>query len=180
MIFTATPVDGVYVVELKKLEDERGFFARSWCREEFRQHGLDANLSQCNVSFNRKKGTLRGMHFQASPHEEAKMMRCTRGRIFDVGVDLRKSSPTFLKWFGIELTPDNGLMLFLPKGCAHGFLTREDNSEIFYQMSDPFVPDAARGVRWNDPLFGIQWPAEELNMSPRDRDYPDSQRSDFR
>ena len=179
MTFTETKIPGVFVVGLQRLEDERGSFARSWCRREFAEHGLDDALVQCNISFNFKKGTLRGMHFQAAPHLEGKLVRCTRGALFDVALDLRPSSPAFLQWYGSELTPDNGRMLFIPKGCAHGFLTLADNTEIFYQMTEYYYPDGARGVRWNDPLFGIVWPAPVTTMSPRDRDYPDAHADQF-
>jgi len=179
MTFTETELAGVFVVGLQKMEDERGYFARSWCREEFREHGLDDALVQCNVSFNRAKGTLRGMHYQAAPHGESKLMRCTRGALFDVALDLRPASATFLRWFGVELTQDNGKMLFIARGCAHGFQTLADDTEIFYQMSQVYVPEAARGVRWSDPLFGIRWPMEVRRISPRDRDYPDSTRAQF-
>lgn len=180
MIFNETAVCGVFVLELEKKHDERGYFARSWCRAEFEEHGLDSNLVQCNVSFNHRKGTLRGIHYQVHPHGESKLMRCTRGRLFDVALDLRPGSPTFLKWTGVELSPDNGKLFFIPKGCAHGFQTLEEGTEIFYQMSDLYVPEAARGVRWNDPLFGIRWPDEEHRvMSVRDRDYPDARPGDF-
>ena len=179
MIFAETKIPGVFVIELRKMEDERGYFARSWCRREFAEHGLDAELVQCNVSFNKSRGTLRGLHYQASPHGESKLMRCTRGALFDVAVDLRPASATFLRWFGVELTPDNGKMLFIPKGCAHGFQTLAEDTEIFYQMSQYYLPDAARGVRWNDPLFGIEWPDGTRTLSPRDRDYPDAHPSQF-
>lgn len=179
MTFSETRLAGVFVVGLQKMEDERGYFARSWCREEFSAHGLDDALVQCNVSFNRKKGTLRGMHYQAAPHGESKLMRCTRGALYDVALDLRADSATFLRWVGVELTQDNGKMLFIPKGCAHGFQTLADDTEIFYQMSQLYVPEAARGVRWNDPLFGIRWPEEVRRISERDRDYPDAVKSQF-
>ena len=179
MIFGQTELPGAYIVELEKLEDERGYFARSWCQREFEAHGLDARLVQCNVSMNRKAGTLRGMHFQMPPFAEAKLVRCTRGALFDVIIDLRPDSPTFLKWFGIELTSDNGKMMYIPKGFAHGFLTLEDDTEVFYQMSEFYAPECARGVRWNDPLFGIKWPRNKTVISARDATYPDSAESDF-
>ena len=179
MTFSAAPLPGACVIEMEKFADERGYFARSWCTREFEEHHLDGHLVQCSVSFNRSKGTLRGMHFQIPPHGETKLVRCTRGRMYDVIVDLRHASPTFLKWFGIELTPDNGKMLYIPKGFAHGFQTLEDGTEVFYQMSDFYVPDAARGVRWNDPLFGIAWPLPVMVMSPRDREHPDAAPGQF-
>jgi dTDP-4-dehydrorhamnose 3,5-epimerase len=177
--FTETEIPGTFIVGLQRMEDERGSFARSWCRREFREHGLDDTLVQCNISFNKRKGTLRGMHYQADPHSEAKLMRCTRGALFDVVLDLRPSSPTFLRWYGCELTPDNGRMFFIPKGCAHGFLTLADETEIFYQMTEYYYPESARGVRWNDPLFRIEWPAPVTMISPRDSDYPDARVEQF-
>jgi len=180
MTFTETRISGVYLVGLEKMEDERGYFSRSWCRREFAEHGLDPDLVQCNVSFNKKKGTLRGIHYQAAPHGESKLMRCTRGSLVDVAVDLRPGSATFLRWVAVELTPENGTMLFIPKGCGHGFQTLADDTEIFYQMSQYYVPGAASGVRWNDPLFGIQWPEAVRTISSRDREYPDAHPTQFR
>jgi dTDP-4-dehydrorhamnose 3,5-epimerase len=174
MFFSPAPLDGVFVIEMQKFEDERGYFARSWCSKEFAEHHLEANLVQCSVSFNRTAGTLRGMHFQIPPHGETKLVRCTRGALFDVALDLRPHSPTFLKWFGVELTVDNGKMLYIPKGFAHGFQTLADETDVLYQMADFYIPDAARGVRWNDPLFGIKWPRTTTVISQRDREYPDS------
>jgi dTDP-4-dehydrorhamnose 3,5-epimerase len=171
--FTPTTLPGVYLVDLEPIEDERGFFARSWCREEFAAHGLDGNLEQCNISFSRHKGTLRGMHFQAAPHGEAKLVRCTRGIIYDVAVDLRPHSPTYLQHLGAELSADNQRALFIPEGLAHGFQTITPNCEVFYQMSRAYVPGAGRGVRWNDPAFAIVWPVDERIISERDRTWPD-------
>jgi dTDP-4-dehydrorhamnose 3,5-epimerase len=173
MIFTETDLAGAFLVELEKREDERGFFARSWCQKEFSDHGLNARLVQCNISFNKRKGTLRGLHYQAAPHEEAKLVRCTRGALYDVIVDLRPKSPTFKRHFALELTPDNYRMLFIPEGFAHGFQTLEDDTEIFYQMSELFVPGYGRGVRWNDPAFGITWPITPPILNERDGTYPD-------
>lgn len=153
--------------------DERGFFARSWCRQEFESHGLNSNLAQCSVSFNHLRGTLRGMHYQAAPHGEAKLIRCTRGSIFDVAIDLRPSSPTFKQWTSATLSSENRRMLYVPEGCAHGFLTLEDNCEVFYQISEFYAPGAGRGVRWNDAAFGILWPGEVKVISSRDASYPD-------
>jgi dTDP-4-dehydrorhamnose 3,5-epimerase len=153
MKFTETPLQGAYIIELDTIEDERGFFARSWCRKEFTDHGLNSDLVQCNISFNRKKGTLRGMHYQARPHAEAKLVRCTSGAIHDVIIDLRHDSPTFKQWCPAELTAQNRRMLFIPEDFAHGFQTLEDNTEVMYQMSEYYHPDHARGIRWNDPLF---------------------------
>lgn len=168
MIFTETVLSGAFVVELDPMQDERGFFARSWCQQEFAAHGLNPNLVQCNISFNKKRGTLRGMHYQEKPHEEAKLVRCTRGAIYDVIIDLRPDSPTHRRWFGAELTADNYRMLYVPEGFAHGFQTLEDDSEVFYQMSVAHHPDAARGVRFDNPEFAIAWPIVDIIISPRD------------
>ena len=173
MIFTETPLGGAFVVELEPIRDERGFFARTWCLREFEERGLAACCAQCNVSFNAKSGTLRGMHFQAPPHAESKLIRCTRGAIHDVVVDLRPESPTFKQHFGAVLTSDNHRMLYVPEGFAHGFLTLEDGTEVFYQMSDFYEPSCARGVRWDDPHFGIRWPGEVRVISEKDQSYPD-------
>jgi len=173
MIFNETPLDGAYWVDLNRLEDERGFFARSWCLREFSAQGLDTRLAQCNISYNRQTGTMRGMHFQAQPYGESKLVRCTSGSIFDVIIDVRPGSATYLGWYGIELSRKNHRMLFIPMGFAHGFLTLEDETEVFYQMSEFFVPEAARGFRWNDPLFAIAWPAEVAVISEKDASYPD-------
>ena len=158
MIFQETKLAGVFEVDLELRTDERGFFARSWCRREFEEHGLNPSLAQCSVSFNKRKGTLRGMHFQAAPSPEVKLVRCTMGAIYDVVIDLRPQSPTFKKWIGIVLTPQNRHMIYVPEGCAHGFMTLQDESEIFYQISEFFAPELARGVRWDDPAFGVSWP----------------------
>lgn len=173
MIFIETKLTGAYIIDLQKLEDERGFFARSFCRREFESHGLNPNVVQCNVSFNDKRGTMRGMHYQVKPFEEAKLVRCTRGSIYDVIVDLRPESPTFKIHFGLELTAHNRLALYIPEGFAHGFLTLEDNTEVFYQMSEFYAPETARGFRYDDPFFAIPWPQEIQVISDRDRTYPD-------
>ncbi|MEW6333001.1 MAG: dTDP-4-dehydrorhamnose 3,5-epimerase [Thermodesulfobacteriota bacterium] len=174
MIFRETRLPGVFVIELQRLEDERGFFSRSFCRREFAHRGLNPDVAQCNISVNREAGTLRGMHYQEAPHAEDKLVRCTRGSLYDVIVDLRRDSPTFTEWFALELAADGGRMLYVPKGCAHGFQTLEDDTEVFYQMSAFYQPEAARGVRWNDPAFGIQWPAgTRVILSDRDRNWPD-------
>jgi dTDP-4-dehydrorhamnose 3,5-epimerase len=173
MIFSATALAGAYLIEPERLEDERGFFARTWCVDEFAARGLNPRLVQCSISFNRRKGTLRGMHFQAAPHEEAKLVRCTRGAIYDVIVDLRPDSPTFKRWTAVDLTAENRRMLYVPEGFAHGFQTLEDESEVSYQMSEYYHAASARGVRWDDPAFGIEWPVEERTISARDRHYPD-------
>lgn len=161
------------MIEAEKHEDERGFFARSFCRREFEAHGLNTNVAQCNISFNKRKGTLRGMHFQAAPFAEAKLVRCTAGSIYDVIVDLRKGSRSFKEHFATELSAANRKMLYIPEEFAHGFQTLEDNTEVFYQMSEVYSAEHARGVRWNDPAFGIQWPEAQRIMNERDRNYPD-------
>jgi dTDP-4-dehydrorhamnose 3,5-epimerase len=171
MLFQETPLPGAYVIVLEKIEDERGFFARSWCQNEFAARGLDANLVQCNVSYNKRKGTLRGLHYQVPPYAESKVVRCTRGALYDVVVDLRADSPTFLKWFGVELTATNYRMLYIPKRFAHGFQTLEDGTEIFYQMSEFYSPQASRGVCWNDPSMGIVWPNADRTISKKDQEY---------
>jgi dTDP-4-dehydrorhamnose 3,5-epimerase len=173
VIFVATRLAGAFVIEPERREDARGFFARTWCQREFTEQGLNARLVQCNVSFNKKRGTLRGMHYQVAPHEEAKLVRCTRGSIYDVIIDLRPASPTFKAHVGVILTDQSRKMLYVPEGCAHGFQTLEDETEVFYQMSEGYAPDCARGIRWDDPAFGIRWPLEERTMSERDRRYPD-------
>jgi len=173
MIFVETELQGAFVVKLEKFEDERGFFARSWCRREFESQGLNPNLLQCNISFNRKKGTLRGMHYQAPPNEEAKLVRCTMGAIYDVIIDLRPDSSTFKQWISLEMTSENKKMIYIPEHFAHGFITLEDNTEVFYQMSEFYAPDFARGIRWNDPVFRIQWPIEPVTLSEADRNFPD-------
>ncbi|MHB1301827.1 MAG: dTDP-4-dehydrorhamnose 3,5-epimerase [Burkholderiales bacterium] len=173
MRFVPTPLAGSYLIEPEPVSDERGFFARTFCRDEFAAHGLDPSLVQCNISFNRKKGTLRGMHFQKAPHEEAKVVRCTQGKIYDVMVDLRPESGTFRKWFGAELSAENRLALYIPAGFAHGFLTLADDAEVLYQMSEFFHPECASGVRWNDPAFSIDWPEKAAVISERDAGYPD-------
>ena len=173
MIFTETPLPDAFVIEPERYEDERGFFARTWDGSEFAQHELEAGLVQCSISHNTRRGTLRGMHYQAAPYEETKLVRCTAGAIFDVAVDLRPGSSTFLSWFGLELSAENRLALYIPKGCAHGFLTLEDDSEVLYQMTEVWVPEAARGVRFDDPAFGIAWPGDPVVVNDRDRSYPD-------
>jgi dTDP-4-dehydrorhamnose 3,5-epimerase len=173
MKFTSVPLGGAHLVELEPVADERGFFARSWCAEEFRSYGLNPALAQCSLSFNKRKGTLRGMHYQAEPHAEVKLVRCTSGVIYDVILDLRPASPTYCKWFAIELTAANRRMLYIPAGIAHGFQTLADDTEVFYQMSVNYHPESARGVRWNDPLFAIEWPVRDLIISERDRSFPD-------
>jgi dTDP-4-dehydrorhamnose 3,5-epimerase len=173
VIFQETRLKGAFLVDLKHLEDERGFFARSFCQKEFLEHGLDPKVVQCNVSFNKNKGTVRGMHYQVPPCAEAKLVRCTSGAIYDVIVDLRYDSPTLLQWYAIELTAANRTALYIPKEFAHGFQTLADNTEVFYQMSEFYAPEFAHGFRWNDSLFNIQWPIEVSTISPKDQAYPD-------
>jgi dTDP-4-dehydrorhamnose 3,5-epimerase len=171
--FTESPLSGAYVVETEPVGDTRGFFARVWCADEFRAFGLNTVIEQSSISFNRKTGTLRGMHYQAAPKEEVKLVRCTRGAIYDVILDLRAGSPTFGRWFAVELTADNGKTVYVPTGFAHGFQTLVDQSEVFYQISEKYRPEMARGVRWNDPAFQIEWPVRDPILSVRDRDFPD-------
>jgi len=171
MQFVETCLPGTFEIRVEPHCDERGFFARSWCQREFAQRGLNPRLVQCNISFNSRKGTLRGMHFQAPPHAEAKLVRCTRGSIYDVVIDLRAGSSTYKQWVGITLTAGNRSMFYIPEGFAHGFVTLEDETEVFYQMSDFHDPESARGVRWNDPAFGIVWPVEVEVISERDAGY---------
>lgn len=173
MIFAETDIPGVVIVDIEKIGDERGFFARSFCAEAFRKQGLVSSFVQANVSFNREAATLRGMHYQAEPAPEAKLVRCTRGAIFDVAVDLRPGSPAFCRWIGIELAPGDHRAVYVPPGCAHGFVTLEADSEILYLMGAAYDPDLARGVRWNDPAFGIEWPIEPAVISVRDASFPD-------
>ncbi len=171
MIFTETKLKGAFRIDLELRKDDRGYFARSFCQQEFEAHGLQKIVSQSNVSFNEKKGTLRGMHFQIAPKAEAKLVRCTRGALYDVIVDLRPESSTYCAWTAVELTADNGRMLYIPEGFAHGFQTLEDNTEVFYQMFEFYSPEHARGVRWDDPAFGISWPLPDPVMSDKDRAY---------
>ena len=174
MRFVPTKLEGAYVVEPERYEDERGFFARTWSADDFARQGLVAELSQCSISRNNMAGTLRGMHFQTAPHEEAKLVRCTAGAIFDVIVDLRPGSPTQAQWVGVELAAETGRALYIPKGFAHGFQTLVDGAEVFYMISDPYVPEAASGVRWDDAAFGIDWPpADARVINTRDRSWPD-------
>lgn len=173
MQFLSTTLPGVLEIRIEPHCDERGFFARTWCQKEFEEHGLNARLVQCNVSFNQRRGTLRGMHFQASPHAEAKLVRCTRGSIYDVVLDLRPGSSTYRQWVGVTLNAEIRNMVYVPEGCAHGFITLEDATEVLYQMSEFYDPPSARGVRWNDPAFGIKWPVETTVISERDASYPD-------
>ncbi len=175
MIFTETKLDGAFLIDIEERTDERGFFARSWCQKEFEQHGLVPRVVQANISFNHKKGTVRGMHYQASPYEETKLVRCTRGAIYDVIVDLRKGSPTYCQWISAELTADNRRMLFVPEGYAHGFQTLTDATEVCYQVSQFYTPGAERGARFNDPAFSIRWPLDVTVISEKDANWADFQ-----
>jgi dTDP-4-dehydrorhamnose 3,5-epimerase len=171
MRYTETPLPGVLLVDLERHEDERGFFARLWCRDELARRGLNSGIAQCSISHNRLKGTLRGMHYQSEPNPEAKFVQCIRGAIYDVALDLRLDSPAFGKWVAAQLTADNRRLLYLPEGCAHGFQTLSDDSDVLYLISTPFDADLARGIRWDDPAFGIQWPLPVSAISARDQSY---------
>lgn len=174
MTFCDTPLADVLVIEPERIEDERGFFARTFAHDEFARRGLRTSFAQCSVSYNRKAGTLRGMHLQKAPHEETKLIRCTRGAIFDVALDLRPGSASYRRWFAVELTAENRRMIYIPEGVAHGFQALTDDSEVFYQISVPFDAASATGVRWDDPAFEIEWPpAAARVISARDRSYPD-------
>jgi len=173
MIFDESRLKGAFVIHLEPKEDERGFFARAWSQSEFESHGLNARIVQANLSYNKRRGTLRGLHCQAPPYEEAKLVRCFRGAIYDVIVDLRSGSPTFLEWIGVRLTAENRRMLYVPEGFAHGFQTLEDDTEVFYHVTQLYTPDAERGIRWDDPALGIQWPeVESRTISAKDRSWP--------
>jgi len=176
MLFTETKLAGAFIIDPERYEDTRGFFATTWSEREFAAQGLNFRLVECNISFNHRKGTLRGMHFQRVPHAQAKIVRCTLGAIYDVIIDLRSDSSAFRQWLAVELTTENRRMLYVPEGFAHGFQTLEDNTEVSYQMTDVFAPACAGGVRWNDPAFGIEWPEceeGERTIIERDRQYPD-------
>jgi dTDP-4-dehydrorhamnose 3,5-epimerase len=173
MIFKETSLKGAFIIEPERREDSRGFFARTWCEKEAVVHGVNPKVVQCNISYNHRKGTLRGMHYQKAPFEEAKLVRCTMGAIHDVIIDLRPDSPTFTRHFAVILTAENRMMLYIPEGFAHGFQTLTDNAEVFYQMSQFYSPDCAAGVRWNDPAFAIAWPTAKRIINDRDRNYPD-------
>jgi dTDP-4-dehydrorhamnose 3,5-epimerase len=172
MLFTETPLAGAFIIDIVALEDERGFFARTWSADELTKRGLDTTLVQCNIAWNPLKGTLRGMHFQRAPYEEVKIVRCTRGALFDVIIDLRPSSPTFRQSTSVELTADSRRMLYVPKGFAHGYITLTDDVEAHYHVSAPYVPACADGVAWDDPAFGIAWPMAPVVISARDRGWP--------
>lgn len=182
MKFIETKLKGAYIIELELIEDERGFFARSFCQKEFEEHGLNPCIAQCNISYNKKKGTLRGMHYQVAPHEEAKIVSCISGAIYDVVIDLRPDSPTYCQWFAVELTAycspltAHYKMLYIPEGFAHCFQTLKDDTTVFYQMSEFYHPECAKGVRWDDPAFGIQWPLSSPVLSQKDMNYTDFRR----
>lgn len=173
MKFTKTNLNGAYIIDIEKREDERGFFARTFCANEFTEQGLETKFVQANMSFNYKKGTLRGMHYQKSPYEEDKLVRCTKGALYDVIIDLRKDSPTFKQWVGVELTEENRRALFVPKGFAHGFITLKDNTEINYLVTQFYTPEADSGVRFDDPAFNIEWPITPVSVSEKDKNHPD-------
>jgi dTDP-4-dehydrorhamnose 3,5-epimerase len=173
MIFKETKLKGSFVIDLERIEDGRGIFARSWCQKQFAEHGLDLLIVQCNVSYNKKKGTLRGMHYQAAPYEEAKIVHCISGAIYDVIIDLRRESATYCQWFAVESSSDNCRMLYVPVGFAHGFQTLKDNTVVFYQMGEFYHPECARGVKWDDRAFGIKWPLKNRIISAKDSQFPD-------
>ena len=174
MIFTETKLKGAFIIEPEKFEDQRGFFARVWCQKEFEAHGLSPSVAQIKNSFNKKRGAIRGLHYQTEPYEEAKLIRCTKGAIYDVIIDLRPDSTTYLEWIGVELTADNRKMLYVPENFAHGYQSLTDNTEIFYPVSQFYSPESAQGVRWNDPTIGIEWPeTDNLVISELDKNWPD-------
>jgi dTDP-4-dehydrorhamnose 3,5-epimerase len=175
VIFHETKLNGAIVIDIEKREDNRGFFARGWCRNEFEAHGLNASVVQTNISFNKLRGTLRGMHYQAEPAPETKLVRCVRGSIYDVIVDVRPDSPTYLQWIGVELSAANYRMLYVPEHFAHGFITLEDNTEVTYQVTGLYTPACERGARHNDPAFGIEWPCEVRVISDKDANWADYQ-----
>jgi len=173
MIFEKAPLEGAFVIDLEKREDERGFFARYYCENEYREHGLSSRFVQINNSLAATQGTLRGMHYQLAPKAETKVVRCLKGALWDCIIDLRPDSPTFCRHFGVELTADNRRMLYVPKGFAHGFITLTDDAEVLYLVDEFYAPEQERGIRWNDPNFGIEWPLEPTVLSDKDRSHPD-------
>lgn len=173
MDFYETDIPGAYIVELEKIGDERGFFARTWCRDEFAEQGIMASFVQANTAFSRKRGTLRGLHYQAPPHAEGKLVRCIQGTVYDVALDMRPDSPAFGTWIGVELSNENRRLLYIPEGCAHGYLTLTDDTEVFYLVTARYAPDAERGVRYDDPAFDIEWPIEVEVISEKDASWPD-------
>lgn len=173
MKFSETALKGAFIIEPERIEDERGFFARTFCRREFEARGLNPDLVQCSISFNHQRATLRGMHYQSAPHAEAKLVRCTRGAIYDVIIDLRPQSPTFRRWVAVDISAENHLMVYVPEGFAHGFQTLQDETEVSYHISEFYSPERARGVRWNDPAFAIGWPIADPVISARDQTHPE-------
>jgi dTDP-4-dehydrorhamnose 3,5-epimerase len=173
MKFRETQLTGAWIIEPELQEDDRGFFARTFCRREFEAHGLSFDFVQCNLSYNHRRGTLRGMHYQTRPHQEAKLVRCVSGALCDVIIDIRHNSPTYKRWIAVELSHDKRTTLYIPAGFAHGYLTLADKTEVFYQMSEFYTPEAERGIRWNDPAFNIQWPMHPKVISSKDCNYPD-------
>jgi dTDP-4-dehydrorhamnose 3,5-epimerase len=173
MLFTPTELVGAFIIDLKRYEDNRGFFARTWAPDEFASRGLTSNIAQVNLSYNRKKGTLRGMHFRHTPYAETKLVRCIRGAILDVIIDLRPESPSFKRWIGVELNDENRRALYVPEGFAHGFQTLVDDVDVMYQVSQPYMPQVEAGVRYDDPAFGIEWPMQPSEISPKDTEWPD-------
>jgi len=174
MILTETKLKGAFLIEIEKIVDDRGFFARAWCKNEFEKHGLQTELVQANIAFSSKKSTLRGLHYQVDPYQEAKLVRCIKGAIFDAIIDLRPDSPTYKQWISVELTEDNCKTLYVPEDFAHGYLTLRDNTEVFYQVSQFYYPESERGIRWDDPAFGIRWPqTQDLVISEKDKNWPD-------
>jgi dTDP-4-dehydrorhamnose 3,5-epimerase len=172
MVFTETKLKGAFIINLTRLEDERGFFARTFCQKEFKEHGLNIQIAQANISYNKKRGTLRGMHMQLPPYEESKLIKCARGTIYDVIVDMRVSSDTYKQWIGVELTAENHQMLYVPEGFAHGFITLKNDTEVTYQMNQFYAPASEKGFRWNDPAFGIIWPIQPIVMAEKDKNFP--------
>ncbi len=172
MKFRETKLKGAYIIELTPIEDERGFFARSFCQKEFTQHGLKTGIIQSNIAYNKTRGTIRGMHYQVAPHAEAKLVRCTKGALYDVLIDLREDSSTYCQWEAFELTETNNLMLYIPEGLAHGFQTLKDNTMLLYQMFAEYHPESARGIRQNDPFFNIKWPVDNPIVSTKDQNWP--------
>ena len=173
MIFTPTAIPGAWTVDIEPIEDERGFFARLYAREAFLERGIDLPIPQINIALNEKRGTLRGMHFQAHPHEEGKLVHCIAGAVYDVIVDVRSGSATYGRWIGLELDAQSGRALYVPPGCAHGYISLTDRAELIYLMSASYAPQAARGIRWNDPRVAVAWPITPLLISERDRNWPD-------
>ncbi len=179
MRFIATELQGAYIIELDPREDERGSFARAWSASEFALQGFDVKVAECSISTNKKRGTVRGLHFQIPPHAETKLVRCTRGAMYDIIIDMRVGSPTFRQWIGVELSPENGRMMYVPKGFAHGFQTLKDNTDVYYQISECYAPESQRGVRWNDPAFNIRLREPVTVISKRDAEYSDFDGSGF-